>query len=140
MKRAMLCLAACLAFAVCAAAQTTGSTAGASPDQDSGGGKHHKMSGNSITGCVEKTDGGYAVKHGNKSIPVTGSDDLSAHVGHTVTLTGSWASAADKSAASTSGGEKTFNETGIKMVSETCTGGGKHKKGSTGSDTSTTPK
>ena len=133
MKRALLCLAACLAFAIAGAAQsgTSGQdTSGQTPSKH-----HHKAggdTGNSITGCVEKTDGGYAIKHGKKTVNVTGSDDLSAHVGHTVTLAGSWGEAA------ASGGDKSFNETGVTMVSETC-GSMKHKKGS-GSDTTTTPK
>jgi len=140
MKRALLCLTACLAFAMTSWAQGGAGTAGNSGQDQTTPHKHHHGDhmGGALTGCVEKTDSGYAIKHGGKDIPVTGSDDLSAHVGHEVKLAGSWA------AASTSGGAaampKTFNETGVTMVSEKCTDKmhKKNKKGSADNGTGTT--
>src|SRR5215470_7298373 len=115
MKKVLLSIAVCLLFALSAAAQNGGGPTAdpqnaAKPDTSAGdqtstsSKKSKKSSGDAaseassksgkshqLTGCVEKSDTGYALKKGSKSYNVTGSDDLSAHVGHKVTLSGDWA-------------------------------------------------
>ena len=81
-----------------------------------------------IKGCIRSEGGQYTLedKHG-KSTPLSGSD-LSAHVGHEVTVHGTWASGGSSDAtAASSGGSmgsgKSFNVTSVDMVSETCSMG-----------------
>jgi hypothetical protein len=86
-----------------------------------------------MKGCIKSEGGQYTLqdKHG-KSTPLSG-QDLSAHVGHEVTVHGMWASgSSDSSAASSAsmGGGKTFNVTNVDMISESCS---MDKKGSSGS-------
>jgi hypothetical protein len=77
-----------------------------------------------IKGCVQSEGGQYvlATKKG-KQIPLTG-QDVSAHVGHEVALKGNWESS-NQAASSNAGAQKTFNVTGVDMISETCTAKGK---------------
>jgi hypothetical protein len=157
MRKALLCVAVLLAFGLTAVAQDTG-TAGQSSTSTTTTKttktKHKKAAGDmgdmgakssTMTGCIDKSGDGYVLKNGRhkNGVKVTGSDDLSAHVGHTVKLTGTWASAsAAGGTGETKGGgtkmsSREFNETKVDMVSETCKmGAGKAAAGS--SDTSTT--
>jgi hypothetical protein len=66
-----------------------------------------------LTGCVGGSSGAFTVKKGTKQVPVTSSDDLSAHVGHKVKLTGTWEG---------TGKAKSFNATKTDMVSDSCMG------------------
>jgi hypothetical protein len=77
-----------------------------------------------MKGCITSEGGQYMLqdKHG-KSTPLSG-QDLSAHVGHEVTVHGSWGSGSSDSTAASSGsmgGGKTFNVTNVDMISESCT-------------------
>jgi hypothetical protein len=157
MRKALLCIAVLLAFGLTAVAQdagTSGQSSTSTTTTKTTKTKHSKkaagdmgdMSAKSstMTGCIEKSGDNYMIKNGRhkKGVKVTGSDDLSAHVGHTVKLTGSWAPTAASTSATgeTKGGGakagREFNETKVDMVSETCTmGAGKAAAGS--SDTST---
>src|SRR5437763_17121671 len=156
MRKALLCMAVLLAFGLTAVAQDTG-TAGQSSTSTTTTKttktKHKKTSGDmgdmgktsTMTGCIDKSGDGYVLKNGRhkNGVKVTGSDDLSAHVGHTVKLTGTWASAAAAGGTGeTKGGgtkmsSREFNETKVDMVSETRkTGAG--KAASSSSDTTTT--
>jgi len=76
-----------------------------------------------LKGCVQ-AQGGQATletKKG-KEVALTG-QDVSAHNGHEVEVKGAWASGGSMSQTSTgSSGEKTFNVTDVKMISETCKG------------------
>lgn len=80
-----------------------------------------------MKGCV-MTQGSQAMletKKG-KEIALTG-QDVSAHNGHEVEVKGNWASGSmAQSSAGSSSGEKTFNVTDVKMISDTC----KNSKGS----------
>jgi hypothetical protein len=115
--------------------QTSGSTTGQEPSSGQNSGSmgqgsatmNHSsdMKGEKkMKGCIASEGGQYMLqdKHG-KSTPLSG-QDLSAHVGHEVTVHGTWASggSADASAASSGspGGAKTFNVTNVDMVSESC--------------------
>ena len=127
--------------------QTSSSSSQSTSDQGSSTEhSHHKGGGSTISGCLSGTQGAYTLKHGSKEVPVTSSEDLSAHIGHEVKLHGSWEKGGASSAGSTSGsdtsaasansgtssgggkakGDKTFNATSVEMVSESCGG----KKGS----------
>ena len=156
MKKSILSIAASFVFlAAVSFAQTTPAdssqgTQGASPStqqdpsmgqgsssgqsgsgmgQGSSTGQGSEMKGEKkMKGCIKSEGGQYMLedKHG-KSTSLSG-QDLSAHVGHEVTVHGSWGSgsSSDSSAASSGGSMgsgKTFNVTKVDMVSETCTMG-----------------
>src|SRR6266850_4112177 len=80
-----------------------------------------------LKGCIESEGGKYVLedKHG-KEVALSGSADFAAHVGHTVTVHGTFGSDASgaASATSTSGtsasAEKQFMVSKLDMVSETC--------------------
>ena len=166
MKRVLLVIAMALAFTWTMAAQDQAGTSSTQTTTTTTTKKSHKKAASSdtsasdtasskstgkshtVTGCISKdkdANGNYTLTNGRykKGVDVTGSDDLSAHAGHKVQLTGTW---------TTPG--KTFDETKIKHISETCTIGSaaksgdetttttkKSKKSKTGADTSsTTPK
>jgi hypothetical protein len=137
MKKLMLCLVVVFAFAFTAAAQDTGASQSATHSSK----KSMSSSGSrTTTGCIEKSGDSYMLKNGRykNGVKVTGSDDLSAHVGHTVKLTGSW----------TTPGQE-FSETKVDMVSDTCKMGGNSmsatgtksgkKKGASSSSAGSTP-
>src|SRR5437868_1716240 len=145
MRKALLCIAVLLAFGLTAVAQDTG-TSGQSSTTTTTTKKSTRTAaskGNTITGCIEKSGDNYMIKNGRykNGVKVTGSDDLSPHVGHTVKLTGTWASAAASTGETKGGGMKMsnreFNETKVDMVSETCKMGA-GKAASSSSDTTTT--
>ncbi|HZR65969.1 MAG TPA: hypothetical protein VFA85_12520 [Terriglobales bacterium] len=99
-----------------------------------------------IKGCVQSQGGQYVLEtKKGKQVALAG-QDVSAHVGHEVKLTGTWQNGSSMSATSSSNGsgaEKTFNVTNVKMVSESCSGkssGNMSNSGSTsGSGSTTTP-
>lgn len=145
MKKLMLPLATALLFAVASFAQTSaapsqntdqnqpqagqsstpmnqGNSAEAEGNQTATTTKHHMK--NEMKGCVEQQNGQYVLKtkHG-KDIALMG-QDVSAHVGHTVVVHGTWEGSAG-TATSTNGqmsaGENhAFNVTSVDMVSDTC--------------------
>jgi hypothetical protein len=87
-----------------------------------------------LKGCVQSQGGQYVLEtKKGKEVALAG-QDVSAHVGHEVSLKGTWESGSGMSATSSSnsGTEassgKTFNVTDVKMVSDTC----KEKSGSSG--------
>jgi len=89
-----------------------------------------------LRGCVQSQGGKYVLEaKKGKAIALTG-QDVSAHVGHEVSLQGAWESGAGTGVASGGASEKTFNVTGVEMISETC--GSKSSKGNSGS-TGTSP-
>ena len=79
-----------------------------------------------IKGCVESQNGQYVLLTKKGNVALAG-QDVSAHVGHEVSLKGTWDNSANPNAsptASSSGGEAlskgTFNVTEVKMESEQC--------------------
>jgi hypothetical protein len=91
-----------------------------SQNQNTSSGEHK------LKGCVQSQGGQYMLEtKKGKEVALTG-QDVSAHVGHEVSLKGTWESGSGMSATSSSnsGHEassgKTFNVTDVKMVSETC--------------------
>lgn len=97
---------------------------------------HESKGEKKLKGCVQAT-GSQAMletKKG-KEVALTG-QDVSAHNGHEVELKGTWESGSamsQSSAGAGSSGEKTFNVTDVKMISETCKSS--KEKGSSGMGT-----
>jgi hypothetical protein len=153
----VLCILTALFALSWASAQTGGSSqgqTGGSTDQASstdqqqtkkGMKKGGKKGETTLTGCLSgpNAEGNYELQHGAKKVEVSSSEDLKAHVGHTVKLHGSYVKAAamekgeagEKGEAAEKGGmkeekgERHFNATSIDHVSDTCKGGamGEHK-------------
>jgi hypothetical protein len=97
-----------------------------------------------LKGCVQSQGGQYVLEtKKGKAIALAG-QDVSAHVGHEVTVKGTWESGnasgmSSTSTSSSTAGEKTFNVTNVEMISDTCKGSKKNSTGtgagSTGSST-----
>jgi hypothetical protein len=154
MKHTMIAMAFCAAISMTAVGQTTPSTsqpagtnpstmpqqqtppdmapsgssspAGTSRTEAKGDNKGDKK----IKGCLQNSGGKYTIedKHG-KQVVLTGSQDFSAHVGHTVAAHGTFANGSDSSsgasATSTTGAAGSadqFMVTKLDMVSESCSG------------------
>jgi hypothetical protein len=89
-----------------------------------------------LKGCVQSQGGQYVLEtKKGKAVSLTG-QDVSAHVGHEVSVKGTWESGGgsmspSSSSGSASGSEKTFNVASVDMVSDTCKSG--KEKGSSGS-------
>jgi hypothetical protein len=123
--------------------QTSASPQEANPSGEHQGSAHHsQMSGKSggtahVTGCLSgpNAEGAYELTSGKHKVEVGGNDELKNHVGHKVTVTGEWASAADigesQAAEKNEKGEKAekhLKATSIKMVSESCEKAASSKK------------
>jgi hypothetical protein len=167
MNRLLLMLATCLAFTAASMAQGTQQkspnptypSAGSSPSmqQDSQPGSmanSENKGEKKIKGCIRSENGKYVLesKH-HKMISLTGSEDFAPHVGHTVTVHGSFLNAskstgamtentgtgtsstgAPSAGASSGGGGSDFQVTKMDMVSDSCTlENQKGMKGDTGS-------
>jgi hypothetical protein len=112
MKFAMM---AALTFGLCctpAFAQTQAPDNGSMQAQDQDSAK----AGKSWTGCISSKDGKFylATKKHPEGVQIMSSDDLSKHVGHTVTVMGSMQKSTDAST------PPMLNVTSMKMVSESC--------------------
>ena len=143
MKKASLLLAVALLFTLTAVAQDSGQAAPPSGQSSPSGmeGMNHKGMAkkgagktSTLTGCVSKeadSDGMYTLtnSHFKKGIEIGPTDQVQAHAGHEVKLTGKWASAAaagETDTAATSGkekGERHFEVSSLKHISDTCTPG-----------------
>jgi hypothetical protein len=148
MKKIMLPFATVLLFALATFAQTTAtpdSTPGAQGTQSSSPSMQQTpsndtgMSGASnsekkIKGCVAQENGQYVLqtKHG-KSVPLSG-QDVSAHVGHTVALHGTWAGTAAAGSQTSTGmaSGNSFDVTKVDMISDSCKTKGNMSTGSNG--------
>lgn len=72
-----------------------------------------------LKGCVQQQNGQYMLEtRKGKMVTLTG-NDVSAQVGHEVTVRGMWAGS-NMSATSSSGGEHTFNVTSVNQISDHC--------------------
>lgn len=149
MKQFVMCMAVVFAMAMSVHAQDTAAQAGSEKapkgghaavkgPQKSAGAVEGDQDRRSVTGCVEKSGDGYMLKnaHYKDGFMLHGKDvrddELAAHVGHTVTLSGTWATP-----------KKDFNVDKVKMVADNCnakveTAAGKHK-GKTAGETATPP-
>jgi hypothetical protein len=83
-----------------------------------------------MKGCIQSLGGQYLLQtKKGKDVILTG-QDVSAHVGHEVTVHGTWEAAggntsgmSDTASANASPSGKSFNVTGVDMISDTCTAG-----------------
>jgi hypothetical protein len=119
MKKLVLLMVVILAFAITMVAQT-GSSESAEHTHHKGA-KMAAGGAGTLTGCLSgpNDEGAYLLTNAKgKKIEVGGSDDLKAHVGHEVKLTGTWAK---------SGAEIGENEKNEK--DEAAEKGEKHEKG-----------
>lgn len=105
---------------------------GSTPGNTSSNGS---MAEKKMKGCIESQGGQYMLQtKKGKDVMLTG-QDVSAHVGHEVTVHGMWegGSSAMSSTSSGSGAaSKSFNVTSVDMISDTCSMG-KGKSGMSGS-------
>lgn len=115
---------------------------GAQTDQNTAN-QNHNNGEHKLKGCVQSQGGQYMLEtKKGKTVALSG-QDVSAHVGHEISVKGMWANG--MSSASSGGADssaKTFNVTEVKMISDTC--GGKSHSGSmdhssTGSGNTTQP-
>jgi hypothetical protein len=140
--RKVLCVLSVLFMLSWASAQTDNSTGqSSSTDQSMHKGMNmHKGGAGALTGCLSGSgpEGLYVLQHGAKKIDVGGNDDLSKHVGHTVRLHGSWATASDvgKMEKTEKGAKpnRYFKVASIDHIADSCQtsaamGGHKHKMG-----------
>ncbi len=109
-------------------AKTTASTTKSTTTKAAAGPKESTM-----TGCLSgpDADGDYLLKNGTyrKGMEVAGMDDLKAHVGHKVKLTGTWVKESPEAEAKEAKGkkgekeadEKQFKASKVAMIAETCT-------------------
>ena len=76
-----------------------------------------------LRGCVQSQGGQYVLEQKKgKTVALTG-QDVSAHVGHEVSVKGTWESSAAAGTSTAAGGsEKTFNVASVDMISDTCSG------------------
>jgi len=90
MYRSFLTLLFVLAVAAALSAQSSSATQSGSTAQTQAQ-THDKSA--TLTGCLSgpNDEGAYMLKNGRHSVEVGGSDELKAHVGHEVKLSGSWA-------------------------------------------------
>ncbi len=138
MRKSLLVVLTMLTFCVFSAyAQSTGSSTGAAGDQASTPGSSQSQastgSGNggdqTLEGCIVREQTDYYIQPSGGGTPtkLSGSTDVSSHVGHHVVVHGSpsAASSASSSGSATSGqssdsGAQTFNVTKLEMVSTDC--------------------
>lgn len=129
MRRVFLLLVVALTFSITALAQVGGastvSSPGVSPAAKTSQSSTTKTS--QLTGCLAKAPvgPGYVLTNGNfkKGVAVQSKEDISAHVGHTVMLTGTW----QKPTAGAAGGAgakgdtmRTFEAASLKHISPSC--------------------
>jgi hypothetical protein len=136
MRTLLLMLAVCLTFTAASMAQNTQQTSPNSPSmqQDSQPGSmanSENKGDKKIRGCIRSENGNYMLesKH-HKMITLTGSEDFAPHVGHTVTLYGTFLpgpaagagaeNAGTTAGASSAGQGSNFQVSKMYMVSESC--------------------
>jgi Protein of unknown function (DUF5818) len=96
-----------------------------------------------LKGCVQSQGGQYILETKKGKTVALAGQDVSAHVGHEVSVKGTWENGMSATSSSNDAASgKTFNVTEVKMVSDTC--GGKSHSGSmdhssTGNGNSNTP-
>ncbi len=151
MKKLLLLLAIVLAFSFTALAQDTGAQGTQSQTttttttktkkhmkaEAGQAGEKTAAKEHTLTGCLAKAaeGNGYELTNGRykKGVAVNSSEDLAAHVGHEVELTGTWEKPTSGEAGAGPKGKemRTFNATAVKHISDTCkmAGGKKGKKG-----------
>jgi hypothetical protein len=92
-----------------------------------------------MKGCIQSQGGQYMLQTKKGKDVMLSGQDVSAHVGHEVTLHGTWEAAggntsgmSNTSSANASPSGKSFNVTSVDMISDTCTTGNNGKNSGTG--------
>lgn len=88
-----------------------------------------------LKGCVESEGGQYELETKKGKEIVLNGQDVASHVGHEVEVKGYWENAGSSGMSSTSSGktgERSFNVSSVKMISESCSGKSKGTSGSMG--------
>ena len=85
-----------------------------------------------LKGCVESQNGQYVLETKKGPVSLAG-QDVSAHVGHEVSLKGMWENSGSTATSTSSASHGTFNVTDVKMESEQCKMKTKDSSGSMGS-------
>jgi Protein of unknown function (DUF5818) len=121
-----------------------GNNPGQAPGMDQSTANQNTTTQNSehkVKGCVQSQGGEYVLEtKKGKDIALTG-EDVSAHVGHEVALTGTWEKNNGMSSTSSNNAgtsSKSFNVSNVKMISETCKGKMSSGTGNTGTGQSGT--
>jgi hypothetical protein len=98
-------------------------TSSQSPDMSSAKAKsaNQTQGEKKLKGCIESEGGQFLLrdKHG-KEVALTGSQDFASHVGHTVSLQGTYTGTAGATSAGSTGSAEQFMVSKIDMVSATC--------------------
>lgn len=85
--------------------------------------QNHNSGEHKLKGCVQSQGGQYMLETKKGKTVALAGQDVSAHVGHEVSLKGTWENGMSAtSSGSTGASSKTFNVTEVKMVSDTCSG------------------
>ena len=122
--------------------QPDATTPGAQTDQNTANQNQNQNNGErKLKGCVQSEGGQYMLETKKGKTVALAGQDVSAHVGHEVSVKGTWENGMSATSSGNTGPSgKTFNVTQVKMVSETCSG--KSHSGSmdhsSGSNTGTT--
>lgn len=100
--------------------QPDANTPGAQIDQNTTS-QNQKNGEHKLKGCVQSEGGQYSLEtKKGKTIALAG-QNVSAHVGHEVSLKGTWESGMSATSTGNTGSSgKTFNVTEVKMISDTC--------------------
>ena len=102
--------------------QPDANTPGAQSDQNSAN-QNQKSGEHKLKGCVQSEGGQYALETKKGKTVTLAGQDVSAHVGHEVSVKGTWESGMSATSSGNAGSSgKTFNVTEVKMISETCKG------------------
>lgn len=100
-------------------------------DQTGNNPKMNKDTGeHKLKGCVQSQGGQYVLETKKGKMVALAGQDVAAHVGHEVQVKGTWASGSMSQSSTGTAGEKSFNVTDVKMISDTCGGKGKEHSGS----------
>jgi hypothetical protein len=100
--------------------QPDNNTPGAQTDQNTAN-QNHNNGEHKLKGCVQSEGGQYMLETKKGKTVALAGQDVSAHVGHEVSLKGTWENGMSAtSSGSTGASSKTFNVTEVKMVSDTC--------------------
>jgi hypothetical protein len=102
--------------------QPDANTPGTQTDQNTAN-QNQKNGEHKLKGCVQSEGGQYALETKKGKTVTLAGQDVSAHVGHEVSVKGTWENGMSAtSSANTGSSGKTFNVTEVKMISDTCSG------------------
>lgn len=93
--------------------------------------QHQNNGERKLKGCVQSEGGQYMLETKKGKTVALAGQDVSAHMGHEISVKGTWESGMSATASgNTNASGKTFNVTEVKMISSTCGGKGMNHSGS----------